>query len=324
MLDWSDPPTLILVSVTVACGVLALLYLVALARNAGPPTVLPLEEFIPLRLLRKDILSHDTRRFTFALPNPKAVLGLPTGQHVVLKCTHPDTGKPVQRSYTPVTDNRVLGEMALVIKVYRPNDVFPQGGTMSQHVDDLRIGDAVLVKGPKGHLNFYDPTVAAFTVKPLGKPLESRTARNICLLAGGTGLTPCLQILHAIFRHENNDNSHVSCKMIYANQTPDDILCREELETLARAFPTRFQVWYTVDRTTTAMPTSNGSTKEAEETWAYDVGFLNKKMIEKHGLFPGQESSTQFFMCGPPPMIKFACLPALQELGFSEKDWVIF
>jgi cytochrome-b5 reductase len=72
------------------------------------------------------------------------------------------------------------------------------------------------------------------------------------------------------------------------------------------------------------MPTSNGSTKEAEETWAYDVGFLNKKMIEKHGLFPGQESSTQFFMCGPPPMIKFACLPALQELGFSEKDWVIF
>ena len=33
-----------------------------------------------LKLIDKQIVSHDTRRFRFELPSPQHILGLPTGQ----------------------------------------------------------------------------------------------------------------------------------------------------------------------------------------------------------------------------------------------------
>lgn len=95
----------------------------------------------------------------------------------------------------------------------------------------------------------------------------------------------------------------------------DDILVRDELEALARTFPDRFQLHYTIDRV--AHPDST--------TWKYSVGFINKEMVANF-LYnqPDPGHSIQVFMCGPPPMIKFACLPALQELGFTEEDWYVF
>ena len=88
----------------------------------------------------------------------------------------------------------------------------------------------------------------------------------------------------------------------------DDILVRPELEALQKEYPDRFTLHYTLDR--------------APEKWNYSTGFINKDMIEKHLLIPGTQQ--QFFMCGPPPMIKFACIPGLKELGFDDKDHVTF
>ena len=90
----------------------------------------------------------------------------------------------------------------------------------------------------------------------------------------------------------------------------DDILVREELEELAKNFPERFSLHYTLDRPPT--------------DWAYSSGFITKSMLEKHCLFNKSYKDTQVFICGPPPMIKFACKPNLVELGFKDKDVVIF
>ena len=51
---------------------------------------------IDLVLIDKVVLSHDTRRFRFALPSPRHVLGLPTGQHISL--SYVEDGK-VQARY---------------------------------------------------------------------------------------------------------------------------------------------------------------------------------------------------------------------------------
>jgi cytochrome-b5 reductase len=268
---------------------------------------LPLDDFVAMPLIRKEVLSHDTAKFTFALPSPDHVLGLPTGQHVSLKYYMADK-TAVQRSYTPVSDNTTVGEFSLVIKVYKPlPPKFPEGGKMSQHLDAMKIGDTILVHGPKGHTEYKGS--GKFSVKPLGKPMEQRYSRHIGLMAGGTGVTPMLQVLHHIFRDPKDTTTQV--RMIYANQTEEDILVRKELEELQSKFPNRFTLWYTVDRA-------------ENEKWAYDVGFINQAMVEQHLMFPKNVKDAQFFMCGPPPMIKFACLPALQALGYSEKDWVIF
>ena len=81
-----------------------------------------------LKLVEKQIVSHDTRRFVFALPSPNHILGLPVGQHIYLSAKI--NGSLVVRPYTPVTSDEDLGHMDLVVKVYF-KDVhpkFPDGG----------------------------------------------------------------------------------------------------------------------------------------------------------------------------------------------------
>lgn len=68
-----------------------------------------------LPLIKKDILSHDTRKFRFALPTSDHVLGLPIGQHVHLTVKIGD--EVVIRSYTPVSSDDDHGYVDLVIKV---------------------------------------------------------------------------------------------------------------------------------------------------------------------------------------------------------------
>lgn len=52
--------------------------------------------------------------------------------------------------------------------------------------------------------------------------------------------------------------------------------------------------------------------------WKYSKGFVSDTMIKEHLPAPGDD--TLIVMCGPPPMIKFACLPNLDKLGYSESQ----
>ena len=54
----------------------------------------------PLKLIERHTISHDTRRFRFALPSSEHVLGLPVGQHVYLSARINE--QLVIRPYTPV------------------------------------------------------------------------------------------------------------------------------------------------------------------------------------------------------------------------------
>ena len=56
--------------------------------------------------------------------------------------------------------------------------------------------------------------------------------------------------------------------------------------------------------------------------WEYSTGFINDEMIRERLPAPGPE--TLILMCGPPPMIKFACLPNLEKLQYTEKMYVAF
>lgn len=126
------------------------------------------------------------------------------------------------------------------------------------------------------------------------------------MIAGGTGITPMLQVLHAIFRDVKTKDSTTTASLLFANQTEDDILVREELEALAKEYPTRFTLHYTLDR-----PPATG--------WSGSTGFVNQDMVKNHVLSSKSSvADTQVLMCGPPPMIKFACIPALDALGLDE------
>jgi cytochrome-b5 reductase len=195
-------------------------------RDPHPPALSP--EFKDYVLAEKEDLSHDTRRFTFALPSPNHKLGLPIGQHMSLAFTDPD-GKTHQRSYTPVTSDKDFGKVSFVIKVYKAgvHPKFPDGGKVSQHLDRLKIGETIKMKGPKGHLTWLGK--GKFTVKLMKKPLEKREATHIGMIAGGTGITPMLQVIHAIF---DNPSDKTVIKLLYANQcklSPNLTACKRQV-----------------------------------------------------------------------------------------------
>jgi len=290
-------PILVGVGVVAASAILAKVLLDRKRKVRKVALVNPTEKY-PMKLVEKIVLSHDTRLFRFELPSPEHVLGLPIGQHIYLSARI--GGSLVVRPYTPTSSDEDQGHMDLVIKVYHADvhPKFPEGGKMTQHLEAMAIGDTIDVRGPGGLLQYEGRGSFAVKEDKKGEP-KTVQAKQVSMIAGGTGITPMLQLVRAVFR----DPSDTTClSLLYANQTEDDILLRAELEEVAAEHPDRFKLWYTVDRPT--------------EGWAYSSGFISADIIQQ-ALFPPSEDNL-VLLCGPPPMINFACTPNLDKLGYSQ------
>ena len=107
-------------------------------------------------LQEKTVLSRDSFELNFALQSPEHVLGLPTGKHIFL--TADVNGELVMRRYTPITSDYDVGHVKFVIKAYPPCERFPLGGKFSQHLDSLKIGDTVDMRGPVGEFDYREYT----------------------------------------------------------------------------------------------------------------------------------------------------------------------
>lgn len=285
--------------------------------NADPVALDPRKR-LTLTLASREELSHNVVRLRFALPSSQHRFGLPVGKHVFLYASV--AGETVMRAYTPTTADEVRGHFDLVVKVYKANEHprFPDGGKMSQWLAALVPGkDTVDVKGPVGHFEYLSAGRYLLNRQPCAVP-----ARSISLIAGGTGITPCWAVLRAVLSegagsgsggNDGNDGEAkqppVKLALLYANQTEDDILMREELEALAEQHPDQFSLYYTLDR-------------PPEEGWAYGKGFIDEAMCRKALLPPGEGAIVA--MCGPPPMIKFACVPSLEKMGYSAESLITF
>jgi cytochrome-b5 reductase len=229
------------------------------------------------------------------------VLGLPVGQHIVIYANV--NGEPVKRKYTPVSSDNDKGYFDLVIKVYKSgvNERFPDGGKMTQHVDDMEIGDLLTISGPVGRMTYHGKGNVTMIDKK-SKKKSNGSYKRMGMIAGGSGIAPMLQLIEAVIRDEE-DNTELF--LLFANQTEKDILMRDRLEQLVKENPHRLRVWYTVDRVT-----------EGQE-WEYSTGFVNSDMIAQH--LPPPDQETLILICGPPAMIKLACNPNLDKLGYREQ-----
>lgn len=167
---------------------------------------------------------------------------MPIGQHISIGAilTQPDgSGKNIIRSYTPISGNHQPGYFDLLIKAY------PQG-SVTQHLARLKIGDNIRVRGPKG----------AFTYR-------QNMVRHFGMIAGGTGLTPMLQIIRAIVRgRPDGDNTEVD--LIFANVNEEDILLRHDLEQISRE-DSGIRIHHVLNK--------------PPEGWTGGVGFVTADMI---------------------------------------------
>ena len=135
-------------------------------------------------------------------------------------------------------------------------------GNISRHVSLLKIGDKLKIKGPRGKFVY-----------------TSDLSRELGMIAGGTGITPMLQIIRAALK---NPADKTKISLIYANVNPEDILLKAELDELASAHPTRFTVFYVLNN-----PTAG---------WTGGSGFVTKDQIEKH--LPNSSHDIKILLCG--------------------------
>ncbi|XP_036091437.1 NADH-cytochrome b5 reductase 1 isoform X3 [Rousettus aegyptiacus] len=114
---------------------------------------------------------------------------------------------------------------------------------MSQYLNSLKIGDMVEFRGPSGLLTYTGK--GNFSIQPDKKsPPEPRVAKSLGMIAGGTGITPMLQLIRAILKDPEDPTQ---CCLLFANQTEKDIILREDLEELQAQHPGRFKLWFTLD-----------------------------------------------------------------------------
>lgn len=262
-----------------------------------PPKLLQNPEInYEVPLIEREEVSHDTRRFRFGLPSKDHVLGLPIGKHVHLTATI--DGNEVKRAYTPVSSDDDKGFVEFVIKVYfkKVHPKFPDGGKMSQHLESLKIGDTIKIKGPSGRLEYHGK--GNLVIKETKEsPTKKKHVKRLSLIAGGTGIAPMLQVIRDVLKKSHVDKTQLA--LLFANQSEKDILLRQELEAEAAKHPDQLKIWYTIDR--------------ADESWKYSTGFIDKQMIKDH-LYEANDE-THILLCGPPPMIKHVH-SQLDELGW--------
>jgi nitrate reductase (NAD(P)H) len=270
---------------------------VRLDPKTGKPLALDPKKKLPFKLQAKTVLSHDSFLLDFALQSSEHVLGLPTGQHVFL--SGKVNGDIVMRPYTPISSNHDIGKVQFVIKAYKPSTTFPKGGKFSQYLDSLQIGDTVEMRGPVGEFDYISN----------GKYfVHSKEHFSSCfnMLAGGTGITPVMQIAAEILRHPE-DKTKIS--MIYGCRMEEDILMRSTLDEWAQQYPDRFKVHYIL---------SNDNPVD----WSYSTGYMSKELFQAH-LYHADDQ-VHNLLCGPPLMIEKACLPYLSELGHKESRTFTF
>ncbi|KAI0717397.1 hypothetical protein C8T65DRAFT_717276 [Cerioporus squamosus] len=259
--------------------------------------------FTQAKLVKRKEVSSDTRVYTFRLRNKSdgshGVLGLPVGRHIQISVHFTD--QAVLRSYTPVRPvlpHEEDGTFDLLVKTYMPSDggPFPPGGTISNYLDCMDDGEEIDIRGPTGGITYEGH--GDFDIE--GKHYHFD---KINLVAGGSGLTPHWQFIHAVLS-DPNDKTCIS--LLDSNKSFDDILLREELQRCAEEHPDRFKIWHVL------------STEPKDKEFKCTVGHLNKDIMS-HQFYPAGEA-VGTLLCGPPGLIEKGALPALRELGFKEGE----
>ena len=246
-------------------------------------------------LYAKRSVSWDTRVFTYKLQHPEQGLGLPTGQHLMIRLRDPVTRKAIIRSYTPVSEMSEKGFMHVLIKVYF-DSAGAKGGRMSQAMDALPIGHGVDFKGPIGKFEYLGRGRYAING-------AVRRVRRFLMICGGSGVTPIFQVFRAVMRDPEDPTE---CVVLNGNRLPEDILCREDLDALLVQGKGRGKVVYTLTK--------------PDAAWTGPTGRVDWKLVREHCK---HKDETVVLICGPAAMEK-AMHKALLDDGWSDEHIVFF
>ncbi|KAM0500367.1 hypothetical protein ACHAP8_004898 [Fusarium lateritium] len=268
--------------------------------DANRETFLQSKTWSKALLCKKTSISPDTKIFSFKLNHEGQKIGLPTGQHLMMRLRDPATREAIIRSYTPYSDGSDCGQLDILIKIYYDTPE-RKGGAMTQALDSLPIGHWVDFKGPVGKFVYHGNGLCIINDR-------ERRVRRFIMVCGGSGITPIRQVLRAVMQDPNDTTP---CIVFNGNRSLKDILCKEELDSLEASNPSRCRI---VNALTDPPPDWNGV-----------EGFVNQALVPEQMALPkpSREGDELVLVCGPPPMVK-ATEATFIGLGFKSDDLVFF
>ncbi|KAK6398343.1 hypothetical protein LTR81_025565, partial [Elasticomyces elasticus] len=175
-----------------------------------------------------------------------------------------------------------------------------KGGKMSQAMDQLPIGHFVDFKGPTGKFEYRGRGICTVN----GKEKRVKTFLMIC---GGSGITPIYQVFRAIMQDQEDQTK---CVLLNGNRQLEDILCKTDLDALAKDNEKKCQLRYTL-------------TKPPAE-WEGLRGRIAAPLLKEHAdraMFG--EGEAMVLICGPEALEK-SVHEALLEIGWKDDDLLFF
>jgi nitrate reductase (NAD(P)H) len=263
----------------------------------------PRSVFLDPRIWNKTLLhaktpvSPDTRIFTFKLDHDEQTLGLPTGQHLMIRLRDPVTREAIIRSYTPISQTTKKGFVDVLIKIYADSHE-KVGGKMTKALDAIPVGHWVDFKGPIGKFEYLGRGLCAVNGK-------QRNVNRFYMVCGGSGITPIFQVLRAVMQ-DKEDATH--CTVLNGNRLVDDILCREDLDVFARDNKEKCKLLYTLT--------------QGPEDWDGLRGRIGPALLQEH-CKKGGDGESLVLICGPEALEK-STHKALNEQGWKDEDLMFF
>ncbi len=245
-----------------------------------------LPPFQPGDYMQLDIPAYVLLRFRdFDIPEPYRAVW--ERQHVFeLEASNPT---PRRNNYSLAGEAAGPGRLVFNIRIATPppgQDCPPGAG--SSWVFNLRAGDPVSAIGPFGD----------FHIKP--------TQREMVYIGGGAGMAPLRAHLEHLLEKSNSPRR---ISFWYGARSRQELFYQEYFERLAAEHP-NFQFH-------TAL-----SEPLPEDNWTGHAGFIHHVVLENHLKDHPNLSAVEFYLCGPPQMIK-ACTRMLHELGVKD-DQIAF
>ncbi|XP_068754807.1 cytochrome b5 reductase 4-like isoform X2 [Montipora capricornis] len=239
------------------------------------------------RVVSVEAVTHNCKLFCCELPDG-IVMRVPMGHHIHL---HRDVeGMKISRPYTVVLPSLRFSlderehdgrRFYLMIKIY-------PDGTLTPTLSAIDVGDILQISDYSGDFK------------------ESRLieARDIILIAGGTGLTPMIRLIRRAVLE--NSSTETSVKLLFANNQEKDILWKQQLNEMVETASQRFQVYYTVSQPT--------------PEWDGYEGRVSLEMLLE--ILPpppsaGHERGLLICICGPDPFTHHI-VSTLKDLSYAE------
>jgi NAD(P)H-flavin reductase len=154
---------------------------------------------------------------------------------------------------------------------------------MTQHLEKVPIGTVMHVRGVSSDVTY---TPEKLCVPGFYEELE---VDNISMIAGGTGITPCYQIIKSAL---SNPEDKTVINMIYSNTTEEGILLKDELMKLQKENPQRFKLHFTITQQKDGSGDSSWSRRRIDEK-------MLGEFLEPPTLY---DCRNYVLICGPPGM----------------------